>query len=72
MFIKEITETTKVGDDLHLTTRQYRGIIKDLKRKQVGDQNVAKALRQIEDMWAKQDRLVGNYKRIIRDFDIDI
>jgi hypothetical protein len=61
-----------IEDDLKLTARQYRKIISDLKKQQVGDRRATQALKQIEAMWSKQDKLVGNYKSIIKDFDIDL
>lgn len=55
-----------------LTISAYNKVLKDLETKGVNNKRAAAAKSMVLSMWEKGDRLVGNYKNIIKDFDIEI
>jgi len=69
MRIHEIKESI---DDMDLSSKQYHRLISDLKHELTGDRNARQAKDQVMDMWAKGDKLVGNYKSIIKDLKTNI
>lgn len=72
MRLFEISEVDDAVADLDLTSNQYKQIISDLKTKSVGDRRASAAKDQVMGMWEKGDKVVGSYKSIIDDFEIDI
>jgi len=69
MRLHELEETI---EDLDLSSKQYNKLIHDLKVDGVGNKNARSAKDQIMSMWDKGDRLVGNYKSIIKDLKVNI
>lgn len=72
MRLHEIREVDDAVEDLDLTSNQYKQIVADLKTKSVGDRRASAAKDMVMGMWEKGDKLVGNYKSVIDDFDIEI
>lgn len=70
MRLNELKES--IIDDNELTDKAYRGLINDLKTREVGDSRASTAKNQIMSMWEKGDRLTSNYKSIISDFNIEL
>lgn len=61
-----------IGDDLALTSRQYKSIIKDLKSREYGDSRATSAKNMVMSMWDKNEKVASKYKTIIKDFDLDV
>jgi len=69
MRMHEIKESI---EDMELSPKQYNRLLTDLKHELTGDKNARQAKDQVMDMWAKGDKLVGNYKSIIKDLKTNI
>jgi len=55
-----------------LSLSAYNKVLNDLETKGVNNKKATAAKNMVISMWQKGDKLVGNYKSIIKDFGIDI
>jgi hypothetical protein len=71
MRIQELKEGMFAPDG-ELTVGAYNKILKDLETKGINNKKATAAKNMVMNLWNSGDRLTGNYKNIIKDFDIDI
>lgn len=74
MKVKDVVNESEITSTLNtdLSDKQYRRILHDLKTKQSASTSASGAMHKVMQMWSDGDRLVGNYKTLLDDFDIII